>query len=530
MSYMRFLAMSVLTLVALIGAACTSDSSPAGTDATATPTATATSMEQDGAVAGIETFAAADGNFVVLISDEENAIGDFAHLWVYIDRIGVQVAGEDSAWLEYDVPVENQVVDLTQFVGDDATSLVQTHLPAGDYQKIFVRVEDVEGELVTGETVSVKLPSSRLKLNQPFTVGGDEVTSFVFDISVVAAGNANSGVKYILKPIVGESGSNKSFEIKHEKQENDLNVEVTGPAAGGEGEGYVVTVTDDAGNPVAGAAVQLEVKLGALQTSANGEVTFGVPANAEEIKAEVEFGEAEGEIHLIVADPTGIDDADDEEDDEDERLTIVVVGDLVAGAPVTLRVTDAAGAPVVGAEVEVELEIDAGVTLASGALPVGFLADAAKVEAEARTEDGRGNSERKGRRDHDDHDDEHGDEGREKGDQGREKGEEARDGKGKSEDDDRDGREHDDATGDNDADGKLTIAVEGETVAGAEVVLTVTDESGAPVEGVDIEINDAIAGATDADGKLTITLPTGVEKIEIDAKLGEAEGEIEIEL
>ncbi|MDA0798061.1 MAG: DUF4382 domain-containing protein [Chloroflexi bacterium] len=500
MSYIRFLAMSVLTLVALIGAACTSDSPP---DATATPTTTDTS--QDGAVAGIETFAAADGNFVVLISDEENAIGDFAHLWIYIDRIGVQVAGEGSAWLEYDVPVENQVVDLTQFVGDDATSLVQTNLPAGDYQKIFVRVEDVEGELVTGETVSVKLPSSRLKLNQPFTVGGDEVTPFVFDISVIAAGNANSGVKYILKPIVGESGSKKSFAVKHEKQENDLDVEVAEPGA--EGEGHVVTITDDAGNPVEDAAVQIEVKLDALQTNADGEVTFGVPANAEEIKAEVEFGEAEGEIHLFIADPTDFDDEQDDED-EDERLTIVVVGDLVAGAPLTLRVTDAAGAPVVGADVEVELEIVAGVTGADGTLTVDAPADAAKVEAEARTEDGRGNSERKGRRDHDEDDDEHGD-----------KGDEARD-----------GREHDDATGDNDAEGKLTIAVEGETVAGAEVVLTVTDESGAPVEGVEIEINDAIVGATDADGKLTITLPTGVEKAEIDAKLGEAEGEIEIEL
>jgi hypothetical protein len=494
MRYMRFLAMSVLTLVALIGAACTNDSAP---DAIPADTS------QDGAVAGIETFAAADGNFVVLISDEANAIGDFAHLWIYIDRIGVQVAGEDTAWLEYDVPIENQVVDLTQFVGDDATSLVQTSLPAGDYRKIFVRVEDVEGELVTGETVSVKLPSSRLKLNQPFTVGGDEVTPFVFDISVIAAGNANAGVKYILKPIVGESGSQKSFAVKHEKQESDLDVDVAEPGA--EGEGHVVTITDDAGNPVAGAAVQVEVKLGTLQTNADGEVTFGVPANAEEIKAEVEFGEAEGEIHLFIADPTDTDNEQDDED-EDQHLTIVVVGDLVAGAPLTLRVTDAAGTPVVGADVEVELEIVAGVTGADGTLTVDAPADAAKVEAEARTEDGRGNSKRKGRRDHD--------EG-----EAREKGEEARD-----------GREHDDATGDNDAEGKLTIGVEGDAVGGADVVLTVTDESGVAVEGVEIEVNDVIVGATDADGKLTITLPTGVAKIEIDAKLGEAEGEVEIEI
>ena len=76
----------------------------------------------------------------------------------------------------------------------------------------------------------------------------------------------------------------------------------------------------------------------------------------------------------------------------------------------------------------------------------------------------------------------------------------------------------------------MTIGVEGETVAGAEVVLVVTDEAGAPVEAVVVEVNDVIVGSTDVDGKLTLTLPTGEEKAEIDVKLGEAEGELEIEL
>jgi hypothetical protein len=512
LSYMKLLAMSVLTLVALIGAACSGDGAAddAGAAATATPTSVSTDTDTGGSTGGggVESFAAADGNFVVLISDEENAIGDFAHLWVYIDRIGVQVAGEDTAWLEFDVPVENQVVDLTQFIGDDATSLVQANLPAGEYQKIFVRVEDVEGELVTGETVSVKLPSSRLKLNQPFTVGGDEVTPFVFDISVIAAGNEQAGVKYILKPIVGESGSKKSFALKSEKQENNLNVEV--------GDG-VVTVTDDAGAPVAGAAVELEIEF-ELVTNADGEVTVGVPAGVEKVKAEAEFGEAEGEIRLYVGEAADVDEQDEDED-EDERLTITVVGELVAGAPLTLLVTDASGAPVAGAAVEIELEIAAGVTSADGTLAIDVPADAAKVEAEARTADGRGNSERKGRREK--NDGEHGG----KGENGQ-KGDDARDGKGKPEDA---GSEHDDATGDHDADGKLSIGVEGDVAAGAEVVLVVTDEAGAAVEGVEVEINDVIVGATDADGKLTVTLPMGVEKAEIDAKLGEAEGELEIE-
>jgi hypothetical protein len=510
---MKLLAMSVLTLVALIGAACSSDAAvdDAGAAATATPTTAPTDADGGTGDVGLESFAAADGNFVVLISDEENAIGDFAHLWVYIDRIGVQALGEETAWLEFDVPVENQVVDLTQFIGDDATSLVQANLPAGDYQKIFVRVEDVEGELVTGETVSVKLPSSRLKLNQPFTVGGDEVTPFVFDISVIAAGNEKAGVRYILKPIVGESGSQKSFAVKSEKQENDLNVEVAEPGA--EGGAHMVTITDEAGNPVAGAAVEVEVEIGPLMTNADGEVTFGVPAGAEETKAEAELGEAEGEIRLIVGEIAEADEEEDEED-EDQQLTITVVGDLVAGAPVTLKITDAAGAPVAGAQVEVELEIVAGVTGADGTLSFEAPAGAAKVEAEARTADARGNSERKGRRDRDDDD---------RG----EKGDEAREGNGKPEDAE---TEHNDATEDNDAEGELSIGVEGDATAGADVVLVVTDEAGAAVEGVEIEINDVIVGATDADGKLTITLPTDVEKAEIDAKLGAAEGEVEIEL
>ena len=59
----------------------------------------------------------------------------------------------------------------------------------------------------------------------------------------------------------------------------------------------------------------------------------------------------------------------------DERFTVEVVGERAAGAPLTLRVTDAAGVPVVGAEVE----IVAGVTGEDGTLAVDAPADAAKV-------------------------------------------------------------------------------------------------------------------------------------------------------
>ncbi len=175
----RLLGLSLLALVALIAGACAVGGARPVVDATSTSTPTSTpadvtnddgSGDATGAGDAIEGFSVAEGNFAVLSSDQENAIGDFVHLWVEIDRVGV-FSLDTNEWIEIDVPEDTQAVDLTQFTGDDATSLVQSTLPDGEYGQIFVHVEDVEGELVAGGTVSVKLPSSKLKLNQPFTVG-----------------------------------------------------------------------------------------------------------------------------------------------------------------------------------------------------------------------------------------------------------------------------------------------------------------------------------------------------------------------
>ena len=149
-----------------------------------------------------------DGNFVLLISDEVNAIGDFHSLNVTIVNIGLQQAGESNEWFEFNPQIET--VDLTDLQGDKAQEIWRGHVSEGQYTKVFIHVSDVSGVLIsTGEQVSVKLPSEKLQISKPFEVTSDSVVNFVYDITVVEAGKSG---KYILQPQVGQSGADQKFE------------------------------------------------------------------------------------------------------------------------------------------------------------------------------------------------------------------------------------------------------------------------------------------------------------------------------
>ena len=152
-------------------------------------------------------------NFRLLISDDRNAIDDFEHLWVTIDRIGLQQGGESGGWLEIEVPEDQRVVDLVALQGDAAADLVSTSTPPGIYSKIFIHVDEVSGDLLSGTTTSLKLPSGKLQITMPFEISETSLTTVVFDISVVAAGNERTGIKYILKPVIGQSGANQPFTL-----------------------------------------------------------------------------------------------------------------------------------------------------------------------------------------------------------------------------------------------------------------------------------------------------------------------------
>jgi len=145
-----------------------------------------------------------EGNFAFLISDEPNDIGDFESLNVTISRVVLQRAGSLKR-LEF--TPETETVDLTQLQGEQSQEIWRGNVTAGRYSHIYVYVSKVTGKLEsTGHIVDVKLPSSKLHISMPFDVTDDAVTSFTFDITVVATGNNG---RYILKPQIGESGARR---------------------------------------------------------------------------------------------------------------------------------------------------------------------------------------------------------------------------------------------------------------------------------------------------------------------------------
>ncbi|MFB6127130.1 MAG: DUF4382 domain-containing protein [Halolamina sp.] len=263
--------------------------------------------EENGEDERTETEAETDASSAVdlYLSDERNAIDDFAHVNVTVTRVGVHRAGdgEDSGdgsggWVEKDV--SNATVDITTLLGDNATRLETVPAPNGTYDKVFVYVDGIEATLKNGEQVRVKLPSDKLQLKQTFTVGDGETVEFVFDISVFEAGNSG---KYILKPVVSESGTDVPIDERGEQEEDDdetgdapaappLNLSLSGAVVAGEN--VTLTVTAD-GEAVAGAAVAVNGEsIG--ETGANGTLTVAVPSDAERFEIEVTAGEREAEL------------------------------------------------------------------------------------------------------------------------------------------------------------------------------------------------------------------------------------------
>ncbi len=122
--------------------------------------------------------------------------------------------GDD--WITHDV--DSRSVDLTQLRGDNATLLDSPELPAGNYSKVFVSISDINATLADGISVNVKLPSNKLQLNKGFTLEPNGTVSFVYDITVFEAGNSG---KYILKPVISQSGANQTVRNVDDKQERD---------------------------------------------------------------------------------------------------------------------------------------------------------------------------------------------------------------------------------------------------------------------------------------------------------------------
>ncbi|RLM94621.1 DUF4382 domain-containing protein [Halobellus sp. Atlit-38R] len=329
-------------------------------DGTATDGSTTTAAQS--------TTAATDsGTLNLYVSDEQNAISDFEHLNVTITRVGLNPAddgGDDTddeesddteesgnetnesddtenvtetttetqtespetetesdddvesdaedgegEWVEYEV--DSRTVDLTRLQGANATRLSSFDVPNGTYEKVFVYVSEVNGTLKDGSDQRVKLPSGKLQLNSEFTVGNGESVDFVFDITAVKAGQSG---KYVLKPVISESGTDVEIDPVDEDEDDEtgegdaddrgdaseqsaeataaLNASFVGNVT--QGENATISVTQN-GSAVANATVAVDDdRVGT--TDADGTATVSVPDDAEELEVTITRGDAETEL------------------------------------------------------------------------------------------------------------------------------------------------------------------------------------------------------------------------------------------
>lgn len=247
-----------------------------------------------------------EAGFRFMVSDEANDIGDFEHLYVTISSIGVHPASDNSTdngtWLQFSPDVTDPV-DLTTLQGKNAQEIWSGNITAGEYNKVFVYVSDVEGILVgasANKTANVKLPSGKLQISKPFTVSENATTSFVFDITVIQAGKSG---KYILKPQIAESGASKEYsEVKPQKnnqkdknrEQSQLQLRLEGDAQPG---ADVILAVLEKGRPVEGATVTVNNQQ-AGTTDAAGKVNLTIPADVEEVEIKAVLGEKSGKLKL----------------------------------------------------------------------------------------------------------------------------------------------------------------------------------------------------------------------------------------
>jgi hypothetical protein len=156
-----------------------------------------------------------DVNFRLLISDEPNAIDDFEELWVTISVMGL-VPADGSSSVHTEITLDPSIsVNLVELADENAVAAWEGYIPEGEYAKVFLYVDSVDGLLAgSDDAINIKLPSNKLQLDHSFAIEeGDDggVTNFVYDITVIRAGN--SGM-YLLQPQLGESGPDREFKLQ----------------------------------------------------------------------------------------------------------------------------------------------------------------------------------------------------------------------------------------------------------------------------------------------------------------------------
>jgi len=220
-----------------------------------------------------------------------------------------------AGWIEYEV--DDRTYDLTELQGANASRIGNFTAPEGNYTKVFVYVSAVDGVLETGEEVNVKLPSEKLQITKGFEMRSGESVDFVFDATVFEAGKSG---KYVLKPVLGQSGTGDEIDIEEVRDDrrggpgrakDKLTAEFVGDVA--PGANATVRALRE-GDRVENASVSLNGSTVGT-TDADGEIVLPVPENATSITVRVT---ADGETADLVGRFEGGDDGEVDDDSEED--------------------------------------------------------------------------------------------------------------------------------------------------------------------------------------------------------------------
>jgi hypothetical protein len=141
------------------------------------------------------------GTLDVQATDAPDNLGDFSSLTVTVSSIDVQGEGGSHSYAP-----SHPSFDLAKLANGNTTSLFRDAVAAGNYTRIEFQVSGATGVLkADGSSIAVKAPGGTIFLNQRFTVGGGQVTTFVFDLHVVKKGNGD----YSLQPNASGSRSDR---------------------------------------------------------------------------------------------------------------------------------------------------------------------------------------------------------------------------------------------------------------------------------------------------------------------------------
>ncbi len=193
------------------------------------------------------TSSPGNGSLRVLITDKPYPVDLLQSAIVTLTRVEVRTAGgsedDDSSFITiFDEPA-GKSFDLLQLQGGKTDLLVDTQVPAGDYDQMRLIVTGGEITLTDGRTFPLTVPSgeqSGIKLNFEFTVS-DEQTVLLLDVDLSRAFTPIPGGKIDTPDQINNFHFSPAIAMRL--------IELTGAGA------ISGLVTDDQAQPVAGALV-----------------------------------------------------------------------------------------------------------------------------------------------------------------------------------------------------------------------------------------------------------------------------------